>query len=188
MQSKMTLSRAAIALVALGALVGGTHCALCKGIACNGGLQWSAGPADGGALEPGTYVLRIDLDGSAYEIPCEVAGELQTSQCAAPELVDGEDSFYVGAEPAHGGEDLGNAADPVRLLMVHAADLREQDDGDRDGSIRGPEEVAVELRLGDRVLVEWFERVEYTRDDEYWGHEACGYCDLLEERSATWTR
>lgn len=165
-------------------LANGVHCVACDAIGCVGGYSGTARAADDSTLAPGTYTLVVELEGTRHELQCTIAeGGLADSRC--DETVPSTDEFELSVELQ--SRQAGTTWDrhaPIEALVIRA--WADDDDG-TNGSTRGPTEVGVELRQGDRVMLSSHDEIEYERDEDFYGDERCGYCDLEQARDMTWT-
>lgn len=181
----MTL-RASISLLLAGlaTTVTGVHCVMCNEIGCSAGLEWTAAPVGGGAVEAGNYELALTVEGEDYVIECTVLAMRRGSECV--ETQRGGDMDISVDMLMLQLTDEWNPDAPVEAFRVSIVDLTDLDDKDRSQSLRGPEEVAITLSRGSRRLVEDELEPEYTRDDDFQGDKRCGFCDEMFEATAIW--
>lgn len=161
-------------------------CLACNDIGCGGGFEWEAHADDGSALVPGTYVATITLEQSVYEVTCEIAATFGESDCTEPEQLEGSVEYIVDLSMLQTDPDEWDPDSPVGGLSLYALDRSQSRDDESYSANRGPRLVEIEVVRGDTVLIDEHYDVTYERDDDYRGDPRCGYCDILEERSATW--
>jgi hypothetical protein len=172
--------RAALALALASTALPG--CAPCGLNGCMGGLQWTARTQDGLPLEAGSYALTIELEDTRWTSTCTIVDPIEDSACSEPERIAGDTEFSVEVKPWSGDEVFVDPGLPVDRFRVEAAEYT--DEGDL-GSMRGPTSARIVLERDGTVLVDEAYEIEYRRSDEAHGDERCGYCDSLEERTAT---
>jgi hypothetical protein len=174
----MSLRLVAATLVAAAATITSASCLMCNEVGCLGGLGWEARPFEGGAVRAGDYSLAIDLDGSSYEFDCTVSERARNSVCVGPHADDDRFEVFVEFIPQHEGEQWDDDA-PVGSIVVEASAL----EGD---STRGPRDVHIVLARDDVTLLDASYDITYERDEDFFGDERCGFCDLQQKRSTTW--
>lgn len=180
-------ARPALSLAAALAAAAASCIVPCNDIGCDGGLEWTAAPADGSTIVPGAYHIDFVLEGTSHVVVCDIAAGLRDSECSQP-VVTGGDAFdiVVDLTPRQVGDTWDPDA-PVEALRVSIADHSDWHDDDRSQSVRGPEDVEITLTLDGRTLLDDAFAREYARDEDFWGDERCGYCDEREDRSSQWT-
>jgi hypothetical protein len=163
------------ALVAAAATITTASCLMCNEIACIGGLEWEARPFDRGTMKPGIYSLALELDSGSYHFDCTVSPSANGSACSGP--ADGDDDeFEVSVDL------VSDRQGPVSAIVVDASAL----EGDEQRSTRGPRDVHVVLEREGVTLIDARYDIAYQRDDDFFGDERCGACDLQQKRSTTW--
>lgn len=183
----MHLLRPGLILASLVSLVHGlTGCVYCNASGCAGGFEWTARGEGDVPLAPGDYAVTIELETSTYVLTCTVAGSISASHCTSPSMVDGEVDFYVSFGLSTFSDDWDPSA-AVAGFHLSASDTSDSDSDGQSSTIRGPEVVEIVVSSAEGPLVDVMYEVSYTRDDDYWGDERCGYCDLAEARSAVWS-
>jgi hypothetical protein len=161
-------------------------CLACNDIGCAGGFEWTARAADEGALTPGTYEVSIALEDDRYTLTCEIGDTFGESDCTEPAHVEGDVDYSVSFSITQLDETEWDPEQPVGGFFMVAVDTSESG---RDGLFsanRGPTQVTIEVSDMAGPLIDESYDVEYERDDDYRGDPRCGYCDLTEERTATW--
>jgi hypothetical protein len=172
---------AAIALVVAGTFTAG--CMMCKDIACSGGFEWEATPADGVAVAPGAYHVAIELDDVLYEFDCTITERARESECIGP-ADENADEFEVAIDlQSRQTSEEWDPDAPVGSISVDALAL----EGDDERTTRGPRDVLIVLDRDGTELVEVGYDIEYERDEDFYGDERCGFCDLLEAREVVWS-
>lgn len=179
----MNPSRLALSLFAAGALAAALPACIlaCNDIGCAGGLDWRAHASD--ALPPGDYTAHIDLEGTQYEVACEVAATIEQSRCGQAQRIDGDGEFTISLSPSAGDLESWDPSAPVTGFALLAVDVSESDDQGLYSANRGPTEVSVAMTTGSTELFAFDYDIEYERDDNYRGDPRCGYCDQSESRS-----
>lgn len=170
-------------------LVNGLHCLTCTEQGCIGGLEWSATPADDSTIVPGEYVLVVVVEGTTHEIVCTVAAGAEASDCTEAMVTDGDGEFdLIVSLDSRQASDSWDPDAPIGSLRLFVADHTDLRDDDRSNSVRVPEEIDITMRLGTRVLFDEHFEPTYTRNEEFWGDERCGYCDELVTIPMRWVQ
>ena len=152
------------------ALAGG--CLMCNSIACNGGLEVTASMSDGGALADGQYDVHLTIEGDTVDFSCAIAdGNLPSGGCDPAEGAGWAIMFYVAEE--------------VSGFKIRISD---QDAGGGSDSVRGPDSVSVSIALDGTTIGVADYAPEYTRDEDFYGDEECGYCDSLAQETIALNR
>ncbi|HWB73332.1 MAG TPA: hypothetical protein VG755_00225 [Nannocystaceae bacterium] len=180
----MKKSPLAVALLALA--LGGTittvSCVMCNDIGCIGGLEWEASPLEGGAMMPGSYDLVLELDGGSYHFDCTVTELARESECSGP-ADDDDDEFELSIDlTSYQTTEEWDRDAPAGKLLVQVWAF----EGDEQRSTRGPRDVHIVLARDDRMLVDTTYDIDYERDEDFYGDEKCGFCDLQEQRANHW--
>lgn len=171
-------------VAALGIFAGAAACVACQENGCDAGFEWTASPIGGGTIAPGEYRITFDVEEASYEVVCTIAEGFRQSECTLP---DGDHEFDLTFDlTPRQANDTWNPDAPVESLRVSIADHGDWRDDDRSQSVRGPEEVAITVTLGDRKLVDEAFTPDYVRDEDFWGDERCGYCDLRVSTASQW--
>jgi hypothetical protein len=179
---------ARLSIVMTGLLgIGAASCIVpCNEIACDGGFEWTATPADGSTIVPGQYRIELVIEGTTHVVECAIAAGLRDSECGEAVVTDGEELFVWAHLDSRQSSETWDPEAPIEALRVSIADHGDWEDDDRSQSVRGPEEIAITLSLGDRVLLEDEFAPQYERDEDFWGDKRCGYCDEREDGSSQW--
>jgi hypothetical protein len=168
---------------ALGSVLAPVGCLFCTDIACSGGFAWDAKPADDGVVAPGSYRFAIELDDGMYTIECTVAERARESECVGPSAEDA-DEFELDIElVSRQTSDEWDRDAPVGGFVVRAW----ASEGEDERSTRGPQAVHIDLERDGDLLVDSTYDIDYERDEDFYGNERCGFCDLQESRVATWS-
>jgi hypothetical protein len=153
-------------------------CLACNELGCTGGFAWEARPRGSTPLEAGTYEVEILLDDTHFSTTCTVADTFGASDCT---ILD-EGDWHVAFELSQLDPNEWMPEDPAGGFRLRASQFVE--DGRRT-STRGPRHVEIEITLDGAPLVFTTYDVEYERDEDFYGDERCGFCDLEEERRST---
>jgi hypothetical protein len=153
-------------------------CLACNELGCTGGFAWEARPRGSTPLPPGTYAVEILLDDEQVSTTCTVADTFGASDCTILE----EGDWHVSFELSQLDPNAWMPEDPAGGFRLRAFQLVE--DGRRT-STRGPTHVEIEITQDGAPLVLATYDVEYERDEDFYGDERCGFCDLEQERRST---
>jgi hypothetical protein len=153
-------------------------CLFCTEEGCAGGFAWEARPRDGMGLQPGLYEVEIVLDDDSFTTTCTIADTYGDSECT---FID-EGEWFVSFDLQQLDRNEWMPEDPPGGFDLRASQMVE--DG-RKSSTRGPARVEIEItRDGANVITTAYD-VEYVRDEDFWGDERCGFCDLEQRRAST---
>jgi len=158
----------------------------CNDIGCDGGFQWTGRPAGGATLSVGTYVLAIELEDDSYTIECTIEATVEASKCGEPTRVSGEVEWSLDLSLSQTDPDVWDPKSPVAGFYFRASDVSGSDDAGSYSETRGPTRVAIAIRREGEPVTEIDYAIEYVRDDEYRGHEDCGFCDEIQDRTHNW--
>lgn len=174
--------RFAVAVLALAATITAASCVMCNDIGCIGGLQWEARPLEGGAMVPGSYALVLELDDGSYHFDCTVTELARESECIRSADDDDDEFDLMIHVSSYQATQEWNRDAPAAGFAVQVWAF----EGDEDRSIRGPRDVHIVLARDDRMLVDTTYDIHYERDEDFYGDERCGFCDLQEQRENHW--
>jgi hypothetical protein len=171
----------ALCVLALGSTIAAASCMICNDIGCGGGLEWEASPRDGGAMMPGSYRLVLELDEGSYHFDCTVTERARDSECIA--RADNDDEFELSIDlPSYQATDEWDRDAPAASFVVEAWAF----EGEEERSTRGPRDVHIVLDRDGETLVDASYDIAYERDEDFYGNERCGFCDLQEQREIQW--
>jgi hypothetical protein len=162
-------------------------CAPCSLDGCVGGLRFTAHRENAQPLEVAAYQLEIELENTRYGATCSLFPTILIDgarRCTEPEVVEGEAEFSVTVAPWFGGDVVEDVDSSLPPLGVRVEAHQDVDEGEL-GSLRGPSSARIILTRDEVIVVDTSLQLDYERRDDAHGGDRCGYCDDLQERTAT---
>ncbi|MBN2803441.1 MAG: hypothetical protein JXR91_10125 [Deltaproteobacteria bacterium] len=126
----------------------------------------------------GEYSLDFKIDQHSLTVICPVEQEIRWARCT-----------ITGDVP----DELGLSCN-MRLIAIDPNDSQSAATGgivcnteyyDDSLSVRGPENVTIVVKREGKVIGSGEYEPEYTRNNNYWGDEECGYCESLVSETLT---
>ncbi len=184
------MRRSVLLLSALCLGASGAGCAEppeCDNSDCPSDFSWTARADDSSALHPGRYTLAITLEDTQYALDCEVSGTVQDSSCTAPERIEGKGEFDLDVQLVPAGPGQPSPQARPGGFSLSAAGSSDDEPADADAELRGPTEVAIEVRHDGKPLIETRYEVEYEDDVDDRDDERCRSCEPQQRRTHAWT-
>lgn len=154
-------------------------CLNCDTIECGGGFRLHVMMSDNGELPEGDYVVSVGVEDEIFDISCNIAESLPNSKCVYVE----EQEARMVAIDQNGWMILlylsgTQKPDGFDLHIENRSDSK-----DRFSAVRGPEFVTITVSMNNAVLGEGEFFPKYNHDEDYYGDERCGYCDIMQNEN-----